>query len=297
MLGLNFTAIDFETANNYRRSACSMGIAKVRNGEIVESKYWLIKPDPLEVGYFQQRVHGLTLEDLIRQPTFHEQWDEIKQYLNGETLVAHNTSFDISVLSHLCSHYAIDFHFFEDFCTLKASKIHWKGEISYSLSYLCTRLGFELTHHHAESDAIACAKIAIELARQKEVNDLRTIDIYQYSYSEKKKVKTLQPVAKLPEFSLAKDPDHVLFEKNIVFTGGLSKFSRNDAHKLIEMIGGFPTSGLTQNTHVLVIGGFTWGKYGESFESSKLKKAKDLIDKGYPIEILTETDFYSSIGI
>ena len=42
----NFAAIDFETANQQRTSVCSVGIVIVRNGEIVDSYYSLIKPEP-----------------------------------------------------------------------------------------------------------------------------------------------------------------------------------------------------------------------------------------------------------
>ena len=46
----NFAAIDFETANQQRTSVCSVGIVIVRVGEIVDSYYSLIKPEP---EYFQ----------------------------------------------------------------------------------------------------------------------------------------------------------------------------------------------------------------------------------------------------
>lgn len=42
----NFAAIDFETANNDRSSVCSVGVVVVRNGEIVDKFYSLIKPEP-----------------------------------------------------------------------------------------------------------------------------------------------------------------------------------------------------------------------------------------------------------
>ena len=42
----DFAAIDFETANNERSSVCSVGIVIVRNGEIVDKFYSLIKPEP-----------------------------------------------------------------------------------------------------------------------------------------------------------------------------------------------------------------------------------------------------------
>jgi DNA polymerase III epsilon subunit-like protein len=44
----DFAAIDFETANNERSSVCSVGVVIVRNGEIVDSFYSLIQPEPTE---------------------------------------------------------------------------------------------------------------------------------------------------------------------------------------------------------------------------------------------------------
>lgn len=42
----DFTAIDFETANNERTSVCSVGVVIVRDGEIVDSFYSLFRPAP-----------------------------------------------------------------------------------------------------------------------------------------------------------------------------------------------------------------------------------------------------------
>ena len=54
----DFAAIDFETANNERSSACSVGIVIVRNGEIVDSFYSLIQPEPNYYNYWCSQVHG-----------------------------------------------------------------------------------------------------------------------------------------------------------------------------------------------------------------------------------------------
>ena len=62
---LDFAAIDFETANNERSSVCSVGIVIVRNGEIVDSFYSLIQPEPNYYNYWCQRVHGLGYEEPI----------------------------------------------------------------------------------------------------------------------------------------------------------------------------------------------------------------------------------------
>ena len=42
----DFAAIDFETANSERSSVCSVGVVIVRDGEMVDSFYSLIQPEP-----------------------------------------------------------------------------------------------------------------------------------------------------------------------------------------------------------------------------------------------------------
>lgn len=70
---LDFAAIDFETANNERSSICSVGVVIVRNGEIVDKIYRLIRPTPNYYSYFNTRLHGLTREDTENAPVFPEE--------------------------------------------------------------------------------------------------------------------------------------------------------------------------------------------------------------------------------
>ena len=42
----DFAAIDFETANEQRTGVCSVGIVIVRDGDIVDHYYSLIRPEP-----------------------------------------------------------------------------------------------------------------------------------------------------------------------------------------------------------------------------------------------------------
>ena len=55
----DFAAIDFETANECRSSVCSVGVVIVRDGQIVDSFYSLIHPEPEYYKWFCQQVHGL----------------------------------------------------------------------------------------------------------------------------------------------------------------------------------------------------------------------------------------------
>lgn len=47
--GLNFIAIDFETATPKRASICEVGICVVRNGEVVETRSWLVQPKRISI--------------------------------------------------------------------------------------------------------------------------------------------------------------------------------------------------------------------------------------------------------
>lgn len=57
----DFVAIDFETANGSRSSVCSVGVVIVRDGEIVDKFYSLIRPYPNYYTHWTTAVHGLTL--------------------------------------------------------------------------------------------------------------------------------------------------------------------------------------------------------------------------------------------
>jgi len=74
---LDFAAIDFETANNYPSSVCSVGIVLVRDGAIADKIYRLIRPEPEWYSYWNTRTHGLTAADTADAPVFSEVWAEI----------------------------------------------------------------------------------------------------------------------------------------------------------------------------------------------------------------------------
>ena len=73
----DFAAIDFETANEHQSSVCSVGVVVVREGEVVDTFYSLIHPEPEYYQWFCQRVHGLSNEDTDCAPVFPEVWKKI----------------------------------------------------------------------------------------------------------------------------------------------------------------------------------------------------------------------------
>ena len=144
----DFAAIDFETANEYRCSVCSVGVVIVRGGRIVDSFYSQIHPEPDYYQWFCQQVHGLCPEDTEDAPVFPEVWEKIVPLIEGLPLVAHNSRFDEG---------------FYD--TLAASRCFFGRRLpNHQLQTVASACGYDLTrHHHALADAEACAHIAMKL--------------------------------------------------------------------------------------------------------------------------------------
>ena len=173
----DFAAIDFETANCEHSSVCSVGVVIVRNGEIVDRFYSLIKPEPEYYNYWCSQVHGLTAKDTENAPVFPSVWEKVeallKQYgieglnsMNGERglpLVAHNKSFDENCLKAVFRVYQMDYPDYEFYCTCIASRKVWPGG-HHNLDIIAERCGYILeNHHNALADAEACAIIAKEI--------------------------------------------------------------------------------------------------------------------------------------
>lgn len=159
----NFAAIDFETANQLPSSVCSVGIVVVKDCQVVDSFYSLIKPEPEYYDFWCSQVHGLTEYDTRRAPLFPEVWAQIEPLIEGLPLVAHNKAFDEKCLQAAFRCYGMTYPDYEFHCTLVKSRRVWPCG-RHNLDLIAERCGFDLSlHHHALADAEACAAIAIKI--------------------------------------------------------------------------------------------------------------------------------------
>ncbi len=160
----DFAAIDFETANEQPSSVCSVGVVIVRNGEIADTFYSLIKPEPNYYKWFCQRVHGLGYDDTDDAEVFPKVWAKIAPMIEGLPLVAHNKMFDEGCLRAVMRVYQMDWPDYKFYCTLQASRRKLRGLENHQLHTVSAACGYNLErHHHALADAEACAAIAIKL--------------------------------------------------------------------------------------------------------------------------------------
>ncbi|MBF9142189.1 3'-5' exonuclease [Hymenobacter properus] len=165
LANLNFTAIDFETANEHRASACAVGVVRVRGGQIVDAYQTLLRPRVLRVDWRNFQVHGIAEERLHDAPTMADVWADLLPYLHEQPVVAHNSAFDVSVLEYTLRDFDLPIPAFHSLCSVKLAKVCWPHLERHKLDHVAGHFGIALNHHDALSDARACAEITVRAFR------------------------------------------------------------------------------------------------------------------------------------
>lgn len=189
---LNFTAIDFETANSSSASACSVGLVKVRDGRVVDKVGWLIQPPAGHDAFLEwnTKIHGIRASDVVGASTWAEQLPDLVAFAEGDHLVAHNAGFDLGVIKMSTTVSGLVVPDFQYVCSLQVSRATYHLD-SYRLPVVALAADFEdFSHHDALADAEACAAIMIHSAARHEVDSLE-----QLAHVTRVKIGVIGPVA------------------------------------------------------------------------------------------------------
>ncbi len=295
MHGISFTAIDFETANNYRASACAVGLTKVRAGKVTEQASWLMKPlpgygdfHPVNVG-----IHGITAAQVRNMPDWRGIYGHMMDFIDGDALVGHNVSFEKSVISkanEACGMPAptADFH-----CTLTLARKHL-DLAHYSLSHVVGALELPaFNHHDAGDDARASALIALELARRNgasTVADLWPAPVARVAAKAPSYLSAgyTRKLADLPPANALANPYGPLFGQTIVFSGDLDAMPRDQAQDAAAARGASIANSTTKKVTMVVSAGLSNAGMPPS---AKVKRAYELAAAGQNIQVISEQQF------
>ena len=189
----DYIAIDFETANNSRLSACAIGLNFVKDNKVVHSSKHFIQP-PSSEKFLQTHIniHGITQDDVEYAMNFKELWDfEFNKYFTNNLIIFHNASMELSILKNLFEHYQISPYKISYIDTmLFADKLN----LPKKLTDLAKTLNLEIKQHHdPEYDAETCSFIFGELidrySNYKELirtinSNPKSVSVYQNTASE-----------------------------------------------------------------------------------------------------------------
>lgn len=305
-MSLDFTALDFETANSHRGSPCSVGLVKVRAGHVVEQMHTLIRPPAAHdyFDYFNTWLHQIDSAAVRSAPRWPEALCDIVRFVGNDVAVFHNAAFSLSVIRQACIADELTWPRLRFFCTLVAAR-HAYRLPTYRLPFVAQACGFEhLQRYDAAEDAGAIARIAVLLAEQRGIEsieslaDLLTVrlghmDSGSYSPSLSRRLNHgLVP----PNVNPEADPDHPLYGRVVVFTGTLMSMTRQLAWEELGRVGGLPEPAVTKRTNVLVVGDINPAVLAPGAAiTGKAAKAFALQNKGQEIEVMTEDDFLRSL--
>lgn len=312
MSNINFVALDFETATASRASVCEVGLCFVRDGQIMSSPSYLMRPPSNRYDAVNTAVHGITPQMTEDAPEFWLQWPAIAAVLEGETVVAHYAPFDMGVIREECLRCGLPLPEFRFVCSCALARYVLPGFYSYGLEPLCDHFGIATDgHHRAGTDALMTAKLMLRLCEVAEVGTIdELLEKYHCRYGTFEGG-TYKPFNRQRDYSNKTNLDHFAKEyladeagfddenpfygKEVVFTGTMA-MPRQELMRMVLDIGGRTKDSLTKTADFLVVGQQDYRVVGEEGMSAKQKKALQMIEKGASLTVLSENDFMKMIS-
>ncbi len=279
---MEFVAIDVETANADMASICQIGLAKYRDGILVEEWSSLVDPEDY-FDFINVDIHGITEDDVVGAPKFPAVFQKLSDLLAGRICVSH-THFDRVSVGRAINKYSLNSINTVWLDSARVARRAWEecAWSGYGLSNVCKMIGYEFKHHDALEDAKASGQVLFAAI------DKTGLDLDSWL----KRVS--QPIDPSNSSSGAAkrdgNPEGELYGEVMVFTGTL-EIPRREAADLAASIGCTVTSGVTKKTTLLVVGDQDITKLSGKSKSSKHLKAEEIVAKGHTIRIIKESDF------
>lgn len=294
-----FVAIDFETANEKRGSACAVGLVKFgSDGEPDDAKHSLIRPHETlnRFSPINMWIHGIRPEDVADKPEWGEMYGEVREFIGDLPLVAHNMGFDGSVLNQLGDLYDLEPLENLRLCTVRLSRRILADVIkrkSLDEVYGYYFPGEEFDHHVAEADALAAGRI---FARMQADHGYDSLVEWCPPVRRSRAQRGLPALTHHEDFEALQAKyggTKALAGESVVFTGTLSRGVRSVVQELVRDLGGSTPKSFVKSTTMLVVGipnpaSFSMG----ASESRKLQKANKMREEGSPITVLSEDEFF-----
>lgn len=175
VLGLDFVAISFETANDHMGSACAVGLVKIRDGVMVDRFSSFINY-PRSLGGFDAvntELHGITPKDLIGAPVWSEVLPKLVEFIGDDYVIAHPADFDMAILTEACREADLPLPNLSYFCSRQLAKRALPELPKHRLIDVDAALELNnYTVHDTEANAFVAAMICVEIAERAELDSL-----------------------------------------------------------------------------------------------------------------------------
>lgn len=290
---VDFTAIDFETANSDPASICQVGIATFRQGEPVDLFMSLVNPCS-HFAPFNVTIHGIREEDVADAPRWDEVYAEVAARLDGEVVISH-TNFDRIALTKACEAARLELCRCRWMDSALVTRRTWTqfARRGFRLPNIAAYLGIDYKAHDALEDARCAGLVVVEALRLTGLSleeMRRQLDGYRAPMHESGVTGVAKKRIYPQRVTREGNPAGVLHGQVVVFTGELA-IERVAAADRAAAIGCAVEANVTRRTTLLVVGGANPRSFAGAGKSSKLVKAEAMQARGHRIRILTESEF------
>lgn len=280
---MKYVIVDIETSNPDITSICQIAIVTYENGQVIDQWHTLINSKT----YFHEMnvmIHGITERTVRDAPTLSEVADVIKAKFSDNVICSYG-AFDRSSLTRIFPELTNQW-----LDIVKVVRRAWDkkfAEKGYGLDKMAKALKIKQNQHHDALDDVLVAGEILKKALADSQKDLafwlervrKPIDLDNYP-----KVNT----------KLEGNPEGDLYGETIVFTGELS-IPRAKAAELAAQAGCNVATSVSKKVTMLIIGEQDLTKLNGKELSSKEIKARELIENGQSIQLLSENDFISLV--
>lgn len=273
-LHVDFVVVDVETACSRVSSICQIGIVGFRNGAEIFAYETLLDPCD-DFSPFNTGIHGINCDHVVGQPTFADIHSIVNGHLSGRVTVAHSY-FDKGALAAACrvhERQPIETTWLD---SVRVAKRAWPELPSHRLNALARFLGVQHKHHDALSDARAAGMVIV-----------RAID-----HTGIELVDWLKPVNPRGGKSPKPAAEGPLKGQKIAVLGAardssLGLWLAEAGARVVASVG-------TTSTMLVISADQPFGRFYRA--SPAHRRANELQQAGYTIEIVTESELKARVG-
>ncbi|MBR4079323.1 MAG: 3'-5' exoribonuclease [Christensenellaceae bacterium] len=272
-----YISVDIETTglDPQKNRIIELAAIRIKDGEATEKFSELIDPEEKVSGFITE-LTGITNDMLAGARKIEEVLPEFLEFIGDSVILGQNVRFDIGFIDEN-SRKLLGRAFENDYIdTLRISRMLFKEYRHHRLCDQIERFGIgESVEHRALADAEQTYRCYEYMMRYMQENGI--------GFEQKKETKRfIRAKDILPQKEI--DGNSAFFGKGFVFTGTLSRFSRELAMQMVVDGGGWVSDSVSKKTDYLVL-----GKNASRTVSTKQKRAEAL----GCIEIISEEVFIS----
>ncbi len=286
-----YIALDVETPNERNDRISQIGLFLVENGKVIENHSTLINPETT-FSVINRNITGIDSSMVIDAPKFNEYWDSVRVLFENYIIIAHNASFDLTVLCKTLDYYQLEIPTLKYVCTYVEAQNRFTEIDKYSLSSLSQYFGIELLNaHNAESDVTACYQI---FEKMKGYKYQFTPACYKINYNraklQKRPMEDVNLNLDIIPLPYTDSFNYIFKDKRFVLTGSFTQVSKKIVSEYITNNGGTISSSVSGKTDFLIVGSEAEPAWKHKGYGTKIEKALSLLNGDSPkIQIIKES--------